>query len=70
MICTAQLPPGQVAISITAHDNPFSMTIIRGRVAEKITCDEAWDIIDRIAHKYTGQPYPARTGRIVFLIDP
>jgi hypothetical protein len=47
-----------VAISITAHDNPFSMTIIRGRVAEKITGDEAWDIIDRIARKYTGQPYP------------
>ena len=60
----------RAAISITAHDNPFSMTIIRGRVAEKITGDEAWDIIDRIAHKYTGQPYPVRTGRIVFLIDP
>ena len=60
----------RVAISITAHDNPFSMTIIRCRVAEKITGDEAWDIIDRIARKYTGQPYPVRTGRIVFLIDP
>lgn len=59
-----------MAISITAHDNPFSMTIIRGRVAETITGDEAWDIIDRVAHKYTGQPYPVRTGRIVFLIDP
>lgn len=47
-----------MAISITAHDNPFSMTIIRGLVAEKITGDEAWDIIDRIARKYTGQPYP------------
>ena len=43
---------------MTTHDNPFSMTIIRGRVAEKITGDKAWDIIGRIAHKYTGQPYP------------
>jgi hypothetical protein len=59
-----------LAISITAHDNPFSMTIVRGRVAEKITGDEAWDIIDRIAHNYTGRPYPVRTDRIVFLIDP
>jgi hypothetical protein len=46
------------------------VTIIRGRVAETITGDEAWDIIDRIARKYTGQPCPVRTGRIVFLIDP
>jgi hypothetical protein len=58
-----------VPSSTEAH-NPFSTTIIRGRVAEKITGDEAWDIIDRIAHKYAGQSYPARTGRIVFLIDP
>ena len=48
-----------VAISITAHDNPFSMAVIRGRVAEKIAGDEAWDIIDRISRKYTGQPNPS-----------
>jgi PPOX class probable F420-dependent enzyme len=47
----------RATISITAPDNPLSMTIIRGRVAETITGDEARDIIDRIAHKYTGQPY-------------
>jgi hypothetical protein len=27
------------------------------------------DIIDRIARKYTGQPYPLRTNRIVLLIE-
>ena len=59
----------RVAISITAHDNPFTMAVIRGRVAERIDGDEAWAIIDRISHKYTGQPYPLRTGRVVFLID-
>ena len=59
----------RVAISITAHDNPFTMAMIRGRVAQRIDGDEAWTIIDRISHKYTGQPYPLRTGRVVFLID-
>ncbi|HLQ56553.1 MAG TPA: PPOX class F420-dependent oxidoreductase [Streptosporangiaceae bacterium] len=59
----------RVAISITAHDNPFTMTMIRGRVAQMIDGDEAWTIIDRISYKYTGKPYPLRTGRVVFLID-
>src|SRR6266581_36968 len=59
----------RVAISVTDHENPFTMAVIRGRVAERIDGDEAWAIIDRISHKYTGQPYPLRTGRVVFLID-
>lgn len=46
----------RLAISITAHDNPSSMTIIRGRAAEKITGDEAWDIIDRIATSTPASP--------------
>jgi len=60
----------RVAISITARDNPFTTAVIRGRVAERIDDDRAWPIIDRISRKYTDQPYPLRTGRIVFLIDP
>lgn len=59
----------RVAISITAHDSPFTMATIRGRVAERVDGDEAWAIIDRISRKYTGQPYPIRSGRVVFLID-
>jgi PPOX class probable F420-dependent enzyme len=59
----------RVAISITARDNPFTMAVIRGRMAERIEDDRAWTIIDRISRKYTGQPYPLRTGRVVFLID-
>jgi hypothetical protein len=44
--------------------------LIRGQVVELIDGDRAWDIIDRISRKYTGQPYPLRTGRIVLLIKP
>lgn len=59
-----------MAISVTAHDERFASAVIRGRVTEKIDGDPAWVIIDRISRKYTGQPYPLRTGRIVFLINP
>jgi PPOX class probable F420-dependent enzyme len=60
----------RVAISVTAHDQPFTMATVRGRVVERVEGDAAWEIIDRISHKYVGQPYPARTGRVVFLIEP
>jgi PPOX class probable F420-dependent enzyme len=60
----------RVAISITDVDQPFASVLIRGQVVELIDGDRAWDIIDRMARKYTGQPYPLRTDRIVLLIKP
>ena len=60
----------RVAVSLTAADNPFVMTTVRGRVVERIDGDRAWEIIDRISRKYTGQPYPERTGRVVYLVEP
>ncbi len=27
-------------------------------------------MIDRLSHKYTGQPYPERSDRVVFLVSP
>jgi PPOX class probable F420-dependent enzyme len=60
----------RVAISVSAQDNPFTTAVIRGRVTERIDGDPAWVIIDRISRKYTGQPYPLRTGRVIYLIDP
>jgi PPOX class probable F420-dependent enzyme len=60
----------RVAISITDVDQPFASVLIRGQVTEIIEGDRAWDIIDRIARKYTGEPYPLRTDRIILLIKP
>ena len=60
----------RVAISITAHDQPYVMAGVRGRVSERLEGDAAWTVIDRISHKYTGQPYPLRTDRVVFLVEP
>jgi PPOX class probable F420-dependent enzyme len=59
----------RVAISVTAHDQPFAMASVRG-IAERLEGDAAWEVIDRIAHKYIGQPYPLRTDRVVFLVEP
>jgi PPOX class probable F420-dependent enzyme len=60
----------RVAISVTAHDQPFTMAGVRGRVAERLEGDAAWEVIDRISHKYTGGPYPLRTDRVVYLVEP
>ena len=59
----------RVAISITDHAVPYAMALVRGRVAERIDGDAAWAIIDRLAVKYTGQPYPLRTDRVAFLVE-
>lgn len=60
----------RVAISITHNAQPFRMAQIRGRVTERVDGEAAWRIIDRTAHKYTGQAYPLRTDRVVFLVTP
>jgi PPOX class probable F420-dependent enzyme len=59
----------RLAISITARDQPYSMAHVRGRVAERLEGDAAFEVIDRLAHKYTGQPYPLRSDRIVYLVE-
>jgi PPOX class probable F420-dependent enzyme len=59
----------RVAISIIDHDQPYAPALIRGQVTEVLDGDDAWRIIDRIAHKYTGAPYPVRSNRVVLLIE-
>ncbi|TMD19189.1 MAG: PPOX class F420-dependent oxidoreductase [Chloroflexi bacterium] len=60
----------RVAISITDRNHPHTMAQVRGRVVERVEGDAAWTIIDRLSHKYIGQPYPLRTDRVVYLVDP
>ncbi|MFB9685933.1 PPOX class F420-dependent oxidoreductase [Amycolatopsis plumensis] len=59
----------RVALSLTPLDNPFEPVIIRGRVAEWIEGDAAWEIVDRIATKYIGGPYSREQERVVGLIE-
>ncbi|HEY4027522.1 MAG TPA: TIGR03618 family F420-dependent PPOX class oxidoreductase [Candidatus Dormibacteraeota bacterium] len=60
----------RVAISMTDHAQPYAMAWVRGRVARRLEDDDALEVIDRLSVKYTGQPYPLRTDRVVFLIEP
>jgi PPOX class probable F420-dependent enzyme len=60
----------RVALSLTPADNPFQPVIIRGRVIEWLEGDAAWTIVDQLATKYTGQPYPRGEERVVAVIEP
>ena len=60
----------RVALSLTAADNPFQPVIIRGSVVEWLEGDAAWQIVDQIAMKYLGGPYPRDDERVVALIEP
>lgn len=58
----------RVAISVVDRDNPYAMGQVRGRVAETLEGEAALEVIDRLAHDYTGRPFPMRSG-IVFLVE-
>jgi PPOX class probable F420-dependent enzyme len=60
----------RVALSFAPDDNPFVPVIVRGRVVEWLEGDPGWQIIDELAMKYTGAPYPRGQERIVAVIEP
>ncbi|GHE79098.1 PPOX class F420-dependent enzyme [Amycolatopsis deserti] len=60
----------RVALSIAPADNPFEPVVVRGRVVGWLEGDEAWEIVDQLAVKYTGEPYPRGDERVVALIEP
>jgi hypothetical protein len=43
---------------------------VLGQFQIGVQVGEAWTIIDRLSQKYLGGPYPLRTDRIVYLIEP
>ena len=60
----------RVALSLTEDGNPYSPVIVRGRVVEWLTGDEAWAVADAIAMKYIGRPYSRDQERVVCVIEP
>ena len=60
----------RVALSIAPVDDMFTPVVIRGRVVEWIEGDAAWEIVDQLATKYTGAPYPRGQERVVAVIEP
>ena len=59
----------RVAISITDHGRPYRTGRVRGRVVGTREGEAALVVIDRLSQKYTGQPFPMRSG-VVYEIEP
>jgi PPOX class probable F420-dependent enzyme len=62
---------GRVAISLVDGTNPYRTAQIRGRVVERRTGDDAEVVIERIARKFTGQPFPWRSpNSVLYVVEP
>jgi PPOX class probable F420-dependent enzyme len=59
----------RVALSLAPPEDPHRPVAIRGRVSGWLEGDAAWAVIDQLAHKYIGQPYPRDEERIVVVIE-
>jgi PPOX class probable F420-dependent enzyme len=59
----------RVAFSIVDQDNPYRHATVRGRVVERVEGDAALEIMDRMAVRYTGKPFPYRQGT-AYLVEP
>jgi PPOX class probable F420-dependent enzyme len=57
----------RVALSIVDGANPYRMGQVRGHVVERIEGEDALAIIDGLSEKYTGRPFPMRSG-VVFRV--
>ena len=58
----------QVSLSIVSTSNPWLWLSASGRVVD-IRPDHDLEWIDRMALKYTGQPYQRRTAREIFTVE-
>ena len=50
----------RVAFSITDHEDPYHTAQLRGEVVEVRDADGGNEIADRLALRYTGEPFPAK----------
>jgi len=60
----------RVALSVTDPSNPLDMATVRGEVIARVEGEDAMAITDRIARKYTGDPYEIRSGLVAFVVRP
>ena len=58
----------RVAVSLVDWDNPYRTGRLRGTVAATREGDAALEVIDRLSEKYTGKPFPMRSG-VVFEVE-
>jgi PPOX class probable F420-dependent enzyme len=58
----------RVAISLVDRENAYRTAQLRGTVVETREDEGALVTIDRLSEKYTGQPFPMRSG-VVFVVE-
>lgn len=58
----------RVAMSVADRRDPYRQADLRGRVVERIDGDAALVLADRIARKYTGEPFPLRGEETVIYV--
>jgi PPOX class probable F420-dependent enzyme len=54
----------RVAVSLVDREDPYRTAWLRGRVVEMRTGEAALGTIDAIAMRYTGAPFPMRSGTL------
>ena len=61
----------RVGLSVVAFDNPYEQVLIRGSVVD-VRPDDNLRVLDVMAHKYTGIPFPRRkwSNRVLLMIEP
>jgi PPOX class probable F420-dependent enzyme len=59
----------RVALSVVDRDNPYRMATVRGRVVETVEGEAALEWMDRTAQRYTGRPFPLRSG-VLHVVEP
>ena len=63
----------RVTVTVIDSSNPYHYAEVRGRVVETVRGEVARQHIDKLANKYTGQPYDAATitsERVLLRIAP
>jgi len=60
----------RVALSIVSPDNPLDHATVYGQVVRQVDGEAGMAIVDRISHKYTGQPYDLRDGLVAMVVRP
>ena len=59
----------RVCLSVGGRDNAYRMASVRGRVVETIEGEEAVAWMDATAVRYTGRPFPMRSG-VLYVVEP
>ncbi|HEX8122335.1 MAG TPA: TIGR03618 family F420-dependent PPOX class oxidoreductase [Solirubrobacteraceae bacterium] len=59
----------RVCLSVVDRDNPYRMASVRGRVVETRDGEAALEWMDATAIKYTGKPFPMRSGTL-YVVEP